>query len=845
MMKEQLKKMFGESLPNIEKCTIKTEDTFHSQHTHESYYGEETYQSESSDDDEYHHDTYLTYHPQRSRRTNYHRPKDFRKHQNNSSQQRSQPHSHYNYKNQTKKHFMSNQKGKNPRDKDGTITRCSICESINHWVPNCPDNQGHNNMYYNEIVLYQTDYDHPSTFLSLVDESRNAAVLDSGASKTVCGESWFNTFQESLNDNDKDQISFSKSKSQYRFGDGAEVTVVTAATIPIVIGTTKTKMNVDIVPSNIPILLSRDSMKRANMQLNFENDTITAFGQSVNLIVTKSGHYAVPITNSKRMINEIHNPNQHVTLTVTQNKSMRDIAIKLHKQFAHPTSNKLIKLIDSAGEKWKNNTELKTEIKTITNECNTCQIFKKPPTRPVVGLPVASKFLECVAMDLKFYKKYILLHLIDHATHLSASAVIPSKKPETIIKKIFQIWISVYGLPEKFLSDNGGEFANQEFVNMCEATNINFKLTSAESPCSNGLVERHNLVLADMLDKILEETTSSIEIALAWAINAKNSLSNFHGFSPYQLAIGQNPTLPCAITDEPPALTHLPANEIIEQNLKSIHKAREAFIQSENSERIRRALNHNIRTYSDTKYLLGDSAYIKRANEKRWRGPGKVLGQDGQLVLIKYGSNHVRVHPCRITLDQNVTIPLKDTITNDNDNFEQQTFNKLNPTNPPIHSDSDSDYTAHNEENLSNTLTDNSHNNPQNIPTAHDDTTVQDIPSPTPTTDQLSTQHLRKNQKVKFKYHHDDNWQSATLIKRRGKKTGKYPNSWNVQYPDNSINSIDFDRDIHIWKLDNQTTDNNNSDISDTIKKGCLSAHPTSQQIDLTKYLLLTLTNHQ
>ena len=53
LMKEQLKKMFGESLPNIEKCTIKTEDTFHSQHTHESYYGEETYQRESSDDDEY------------------------------------------------------------------------------------------------------------------------------------------------------------------------------------------------------------------------------------------------------------------------------------------------------------------------------------------------------------------------------------------------------------------------------------------------------------------------------------------------------------------------------------------------------------------------------------------------------------------------------------------------------------------------------------------------------------------------------------------------------------------------------------------------------------------------
>ena len=507
LMKDQLKKMFGESLPNIEKCSIKsetpikTEDTFHSHYRCENNMAD-YYQSDSSEN-EYEHETYLAYHPQRSsRRTKFPRYRD--QHKQDNFQQRSQSFP----QNKTQpKQYVQNKRGKNPRDRDGSITRCSICESINHWAPNCPDNNSHNNTYYNEIVLYQTDYDHPTTFLSLVDESRNAAVLDSGASKTVCGESWFNTFQDSLSDHEKDQISFTKSSSQYRFGDGAEVTAITAATIPIVIGTTKAKMNVDIVPSNIPLLLSKDSMKRANMQLNFENDTITAFGQSVNLIVTKSGHYAVPITNSKRLINDIKHKNQHVTLTVIENKSARDIAIKLHRQFAHPTAHKLFKLIDSAGEKWKNNIELKNEIKNVTDQCNTCQIFKKPQPRPVVGLPMASKFLECVAMDLKFYKKHIILHLIDHATRLSASCFIPSKKPETIIKKIFQIWISVYGSPEKFLSDNGGEFANDNFINMCEATNIKFKLTSAESPWSNGLVERHNLVIADMLDRILEESS--------------------------------------------------------------------------------------------------------------------------------------------------------------------------------------------------------------------------------------------------------------------------------------------------------------------------------------------------
>ena len=46
--------------------------------------------------------------------------------------------------------------------------------------------------------------------------------------------------------------------------------------------------------------------------------------------------------------------------------------------------------------------------------------------------------------------------MIEYATCLSALTVITSKKPDIIISKIFQVWISLYGLPEKFLCDNGG-----------------------------------------------------------------------------------------------------------------------------------------------------------------------------------------------------------------------------------------------------------------------------------------------------------------------------------------------------------------------------------------------------
>ena len=61
------------------------------------------------------------------------------------------------------------------------------------------------------------------------------------------------------------------------------------------------------------------------------------------------------------------------------------------------------------------------------------------------------------------------------------------------------------------------------------------------------LVERHNLILADMLDKILEETQCDLELAAVWCVNVKNSLSNIqflflpisHRYKPQATIYGQ------------------------------------------------------------------------------------------------------------------------------------------------------------------------------------------------------------------------------------------------------------------------------------------------------------------
>ena len=129
-----------------------------------------------------------------------------------------------------------------------------------------------------------------------------------------------------------------------------------------------------------------------------------------------------------------------------------------------------------------------------------------------LGLLFVSQFQETVAMVAKQQNGEILIDLIYLATCLSAAAVIPNKNPETIVKNIFEKWLSLYVEPQKFLTDNRWEFINAVFLGMAEQLLIEAKATAAESAWSKGVAERHNSVIGDILDKILADTSINYDI---------------------------------------------------------------------------------------------------------------------------------------------------------------------------------------------------------------------------------------------------------------------------------------------------------------------------------------------
>ena len=96
----------------------------------------------------------------------------------------------------------------------------------------------------------------------------------------------------------------------------------------------------ELVKAEIPLLLSKASMKKSNTVLNFENDHASVFGKNLILSCTDSGHYYIPLT-SLGCRNEVR-----TVLLTTRNmeekseSKKKKLALKLHRQFSHPSYDK-------------------------------------------------------------------------------------------------------------------------------------------------------------------------------------------------------------------------------------------------------------------------------------------------------------------------------------------------------------------------------------------------------------------------------------------------------------------------------------------------------------------------
>lgn len=133
------------------------------------------------------------------------------------------------------------------------------------------------------------------------------------------------------------------------------------------------------------------------------------------------------------------------------------------------------------------------------------------------------------------------------------------------------------------------------------------------------------------------------------------------------MAIGKNPTLPSSSQDDLPALEGHTSSPVIAQHLNVITVARQAFLEADLSLKLRGALKHRVRLYSDAVQQQNDIVFYKLPGENRWQGPAVIIGQGKKAVIVKHGSTMRRVHPFNLQLKDKgeiIVSAVNDDVTN-------------------------------------------------------------------------------------------------------------------------------------------------------------------------------------
>ena len=527
--------------------------------------------------------------------------------------------------------------------------KCYICHAEDHWVKDCKYN-GLKNQSAEKMTFFQSEFALEEQVTFLIGETVNKALLDTGAPTTVCGKTWLKIFEESLSDKEKAEIQTETCDRAFKFGDGDKVVATTKKKIPISLCGKDMLLETHIVENDVPLLLSRESMKKMGAVIDFNENTLQVLGgQLGDIQITHSGHVVVPIGRCQEKLDTVDSTEIESCFYVNP-EDPEKVANHLHRYFAHSSAAKI-----SAFAKNANYSKLEEIIPILERLDKTCEFCLKHKSREKphrkVAMPKGTVFNEVVAMDLKKLNCGVwILHFVDTVTRFSIACAVKNKSAEEILTKTFNHWISVLGRPSCYISDNGGEFVNSEFNEMCSLMNIKVMTSPAESPWCNGTVERHNGILGQMIEAVLDDTGCNVDIAIAWSVNAKNSLNNVYGFSPYQLVMGRNPSIPNIMTYENlPALNSNTISKVVADHLTAMEVARKKFIELENSDRMRRVLRERVYESANQKYLSGDEVYFKR-EKSGWHGPATVVGQLGNQVLLKHGGMLVRIHPCKIVM---------------------------------------------------------------------------------------------------------------------------------------------------------------------------------------------------
>ncbi len=201
---------------------------------------------------------------------------------------------------------------------------------------------------------------------------------------------------------------------------------------------------------------------------------------------------------------------------------------------------------------------MRLDIANHVEGCLSCARTKgSTRTAPMLEYPTPSGPFETVAIDLlqlpcsRQGSSYVLV-CVDHFSRFVILAPLPNKSASVVAHALVSHLLCPFTTPSVLLSDNGTEFKNEVLNTICQQYKISQCFITSHHPSSNGLVERTNKKILEILRHVAGTLHESWEDWLPHvAASINGSVNSSTGKTPHYIVYGEEKRLPYDILISP------------------------------------------------------------------------------------------------------------------------------------------------------------------------------------------------------------------------------------------------------------------------------------------------------
>lgn len=365
--------------------------------------------------------------------------------------------------------------------------KCFRCGNQGHYQFECPSSE--------KGVVNYAEFDKEEELLLMAhtevskDEGKGIWFLDSGCSNHMTGDkTWFIELDENF-------------KHSVRLGNSSKMAVEGKGSIRFEVeGITQTVSNVYYVPNLTNNLLSIGQLQEKRLVILIKEGTCRIYHQQRGLIINTQ-----MTANRMFLVYAKMKPLPGNCLKMEE----EDLEILWHRRYGH-LNNKSIQIMQQ-----KQMVKGLPKLKEVDKVCKMCNVGKQQRQEfPKKSKWRASNKLELIHGDLcgpitpisHSGKRYLLV-LIDDFSRKTWIYFLADKS------EVFETFKTFKNFAEKeaktaicgFRTDRGGEFTSNEFNKFCKDNGIRRQLTAAYTPQQNGVAERKNRTIMNMVRCLLSE----------------------------------------------------------------------------------------------------------------------------------------------------------------------------------------------------------------------------------------------------------------------------------------------------------------------------------------------------